>query len=935
MKPGEISLLEFKLNVEVSDLTAVADRVSLNFATLPFQDFENLVRETHPPAMSDSRSIGTRIEAVNPPLPIKILDHGPAVHTEKETYMPATKGQEFWVDHPPSQTSHGHVFPLYRCILFSVSNNFAGMESYSFEETIDYLRKATDVNLYRLISSISCYTGKAITRNLFKGAIEAGDTNAVKFLLSNSAAKINPDLEFCHMANSKWTPIERASALRNLALIKLLLEYHVDVNKSYSKFVPKGALNNAITQVSHKGYFYSIEKYQSVDMEIVELLIHAGGQVDSRTLEFLIMVQDEELFLRIMREFARSQHHAWSQLGIFWFAFKDLSSGACEELVTLLVQVEADLNYNFIHPASVTYPCTIIDMAAGRGDMCLIQTLLGQGAKPTGDTLASAVSSGNLDVVKFLLGICGIDSIGTLGVTPLAAAISLMDSKMIKLLEEHGAWLHLARKDQLTSALRAASTAGDMDILLRLVNLRGKATPDDLGTALIATVRGGHNQAAYVLIDAGANLDIVSRTGGPALLEALQRRDEGLVIRLLDEGANPNYGQNSHDDLKWKKSAIQHAVEWGNHAVIGRLIFERVDVNDRGMFKPAISIAVDNQDKSIVMVLIAAGADLNHPNHQLTQDGPLAIATKKGDIDMVRILLNKGAHSNDSAALKHAAFLGLDDILDLILARHLKDYPEPTRGFGSSILNLTVLQGDESRLVKLLNMGMDPTTFVWGEGQENSPFGTAISHAQPSRDNIVKLFLERSCDPNSIVIALSHQNSQDSAPQLQTALLAAVSTKKKSLVELLVRAGAKVNYPARGGIKRTPIQRAAELDLYEMVEFLVASGADVNAAPASRDGGTALQLAAASGNLRTVQVLLNQKVDVDALSSKVNGCTALEAAADNGRLDTVKLLLKARAIQSKGLDRPQFERAKQHGRRNGHFEVVEMLRDFEAQHIVV
>jgi ankyrin repeat protein len=92
--------------------------------------------------------------------------------------------------------------------------------------------------------------------------------------------------------------------------------------------------------------------------------------------------------------------------------------------------------------------------------------------------------------------------------------------------------------------------------------------------------------------------------------------------------------------------------------------------------------------------------------------------------------------------------------------------------------------------------------------------------------------------------------------------VAAVSTNEKSLVELLVRWSAKVNSPVRGGMKRTAIQRAAELGLYEMVESLVRVGAGINAAPAYIGGGTALQLAAASGNIIAVQVLLGHKADI-------------------------------------------------------------------------
>jgi hypothetical protein len=170
---------------------------------------------------------------------------------------------------------------------------------------------------------------------------------------------------------------------------------------------------------------------------------------------------------------------------------------------------------------------TIINTTARCGDLSIIQTLESQGAWPTGDTLASAVSSGNLDLVKSFLRTCKIDSVGPLEVTPLTVAIYLKDQMMMKVLEEHGASDHLARKDQFASALRATYGASDLDFLLRLINLGSKVTLEELVIAVLALVKGGHDEAAYLLIDAGANLDTQSqREGGPALREARSRRNE-------------------------------------------------------------------------------------------------------------------------------------------------------------------------------------------------------------------------------------------------------------------------------------------------------------------------------------------------------------------------------------------------------------------------
>jgi ankyrin repeat protein len=225
------------------------------------------------------------------------------------------------------------------------------------------------------------------------------------------------------------------------------------------------------------------------------------------------------------------------------------------------------------------------------------------------------------------------------------------------------------------------------------------------------------------------------------------------------------------------------------------------------------------------------------------------------------------------------------------------------------------MEGDEISVTKLLETGMDPKTLSrekdskqdsannWKHNQDISPFGFAINKAQSNRNNIVKLILKKGCGPNDIISRTSEvpYDYRDVRQQV-TALAAAVGTNDQSLVKLLLQSGANINFLAKGSVKRTPLQRAAELGFYEMVEYLIHLDADVNAAPAHRGGGTALQLAAFSGNLKAVSILLCHKADIDAPPSVVDGYTALEGAARHGRLETVKMLLNARTAQSKGYD---------------------------------
>jgi len=154
------------------------------------------------------------------------------------------------------------------------------------------------------------------------------------------------------------------------------------------------------------------------------------------------------------------------------------------------------------------------------------------------------------------------------------------------------------------------------------------------------------------------------------------------------------------------------------------------------------------------------------------------------------------------------------------------------------------------------------------------------------------------------------------------------------MVQLLVQEGAEINRPALGRIRRTPLQRAAEIGSFEMVQLCHNLGADINAPPARIGGGTALQLAAIGGFNGIVCYLLSHKAEVDAPSAKLDGMTALEGAAAHGRLATVSILLQAGA-GSGGKDVAQFERAIAFAKENGSYPISRMLEAYlrsPAQH---
>lgn len=125
----------------------------------------------------------------------------------------------------------------------------------------------------------------------------------------------------------------------------------------------------------------------------------------------------------------------------------------------------------------------------------------------------------------------------------------------------------------------------------------------------------------------------------------------------------------------------------------------------------------------------------------------------------------------------------------------------------------------------------------------------------------------------------------------RTALMQAIASGKKDVVNLLLRAHADVN--AKDNMGLTPLGYAAGNRQPEMIKALRAHGADPNLA--NVDGVTPLMLAAISADEKSIDALLTGKDGADVNGTDKNGNTALSLAAGMGLAHTVKALLDHKA----------------------------------------
>ena len=851
---------------------------------------------------------------------------------------------------------------LYRQILFSVANNFAGLENFSATELSRVLKKGTYWNLYQIARSTQTYSSRAIIQRLFEVAIEAGDANIVDVLIRENPRDIKINEHFCSAGYEKLTPIERAAYLRHEAVVKCLVEHNADVNitdpESFQEHC-HGALFHAL------GYLeYDHKRNQSrfqPHLNIFKCLLGAGGDLTGEQMLSFIDHGDVKLVLLLMSVNTRKSAAEWSRSGVFCRAVEIADEYTALEIVKVMLEHGADINYDVTSHSDFGFRSrTVINTAAHRGFLRVVKLLLDSGASTNSDTLPIALISGDQDLASLLLARgADVNSCGSLEITPVGAAIRCEVTQVLKLIEDHGISAKMQAQVYLAGMFRAASASANIPMITQLIRHGCKVSLKDLDYALRAATKEGRTRAAKILIDAGANVNsyFAFATGfgrayiepeyinilfrdhfEPLLIEALRARSETLVMAVLDADADlePRCGQ---------AAPIVLAAEWGNLFVIKSLIFAGANINkisdgpDRNG-DTALNIAVKRQDYELARFFLAFGADINNPGLRPrewsdsrfdetddwmledTKSTALAAAVRKEDLEMACFLLDQGADPNDSVALSWAT-LKDKKFVDLLFEKYSAKYPMGTKYFGVTSL-ARAIEDENERIVKLLlerKVNANEIMHV------DSPFGLVISKHPEIFPGCLELFLQNGCHPNDVVSETSVSVGQESIRLRTTGFLAAIDTRNTSTVELFIRYGADVKFPTRGPVKRTPIQRAAEVGSLDILELLFNHGADINAPPAERGGGTALQFAAIRGYIPMACWLLSHGADPNGASSKVNGRTALEGAAEHGRLDMVQLLLNAGAGSRPGDDR-QVANAIELARSNGHYPICDLLDNY-------
>lgn len=302
------------------------------------------------------------------------------------------------------------------------------------------------------------------------------------------------------------------------------------------------------------------------------------------------------------------------------------------------------------HGAKPDTKPSVLQLAAGEGDVPNLTTLLEYGANPdhkgwmASSPLLSAVIRSDIDVVRLLLAYgADPDYANTGGHSALYYAIKKDDAVTIQLLLDHKAdpnqrpWsgqscLHLAVSLKNMGAVKA---------LLATKRVDTDVAPPMSHTPLALAISRADKQLTKLLLEHGAKASV--KTMGsqtPAFFASSEGNVE--ILRVLLEVATHQEGVDINDSPPGYPSPLYMAVHRQDFAVAELLLHFGANSNSGN----PLAVAVAGHDAAAVELLLSHGAD---PNSKPTGGQlPFATAATNGDSAILEMLVNKGANVNSS-----------------------------------------------------------------------------------------------------------------------------------------------------------------------------------------------------------------------------------------------------------------------------------------------
>jgi ankyrin repeat protein len=421
-----------------------------------------------------------------------------------------------------------------------------------------------------------------------------------------------------------------------------------------------------------------------------------------------------------------------------------------------------------------------------------------------------------------------------------------------------------------------------------------------------------HDKAALLqpLINAIDDTQAMQDSMGKALISLIDQEDgkkSSRIKLLLSLGANINAKDSNN------KTALTCAAMKKNAKAVKLLLKANADSNVQdSLGSTPLFYAAENEDIEVVKLLLAhPNINSNVKNNEGTSVLMAAVHTRTRNLELVKILLNRGADPNaqdsdgDTPLLCTASGCcaggeNAVEVAQLLLSN--KAHVNIKNNDGDTPLLNAAAEGRYKMVKLLVANGANVNA-------QNNEGATPLMYAAGAGDiEITKLLLDADAD-------ITIKDTQGT-----TALICAVTDEHPEIVKLLLT-HPNINVNIKDNQDRTALMHAAGMAYTEIVKLLLDAHATVTAMDIY--GQTALMAAVDPGNITIVELLLNAGANIETKDEQ--GQTALMLAADKGHSNLVQLLLTrgAKADVQEDHGHP----ALLHAVAKGHTETAKILLD--------
>lgn len=362
------------------------------------------------------------------------------------------------------------------------------------------------------------------------------------------------------------------------------------------------------------------------------------------------------------------------------------------------------------------------------------------------------------------------------------------------------------------------------------------AVPVDLGRrkrVLHWASERGYERLVGALLDNGSYVGALDCNGWTPLLHAAANGHAGIIIKLLNKGANIEARSYWGD----RETALHCAALEGQEAAVRALVERGAELDTKAQSRStALHFAVEFEKAGIVKFLIDNGASINIQKDDETGNTAIHLAIQNEDELILVLLLESGANitaqnrRGDTALHLAAADKTRPEMVKVLLEKGANPTIQNKRN--ETPLHLAATNNNTEAVFRMLRIGA-ATIINACDVDNNTPLLCAAAGSEPTdvkRVNSNRLARHRSFE------RLPRRNT-DPVHDARAASIAMESTKNE-IIRMLLENGADVNH--QGKHQQTALHLAAVNGYEEMARILIEKGADV--ALKDENGCTALDL---------------------------------------------------------------------------------------------